>query len=62
MNRTLTHLDLACNHIGDSGAKEFVETLKSNKTLVFLNLRYNRISKSGKQIFQHINRPIDCKL
>ena len=62
VNRTLTHLDLACNHIGDSGAKEFVETLKSNKSLVFLSLRHNAISKSVKQIFQHINPPPGCEL
>ena len=46
-NRSLTHLNLSSNRIGDSGATEFVEALQTNNTLVFLDLRENKIREAG---------------
>ena len=46
-NRSLTHLNLSSNRIGDSGATEFVEALQTNNTLVFLDLRNNGIREAG---------------
>ena len=44
-NQTLTH----------TGAKAFVKVLQCNKTLMFLNLGYNSMSESGKELFKDLD-------
>mmetsp|Transcript_7597 Transcript_7597/g.16553 ORF Transcript_7597/g.16553 Transcript_7597/m.16553 type:complete len:395 (+) Transcript_7597:418-1602(+) len=46
-NPPLLHLILIGNSIGDSGAMQFAKALKSNTTMVELNLGYNHISSVG---------------
>ena len=40
-------LDVSINIIGDTGATEIAEALKTNKSLANLKLRYSRIDDTG---------------
>ena len=51
-NQSLIRLQLRENKIGDDGVKEFVEVLQCNKTLMFLGLMSNPITKSGEDLFK----------
>jgi Ran GTPase-activating protein (RanGAP) involved in mRNA processing and transport len=43
----LKHLSLRMNGIGDVGAKALATSLKTNRTLLSLNLWYNKIDVDG---------------
>lgn len=61
-NKTLTHLQLGWNKVGDSGAVEFADTLQCNKSLVFLSLKCNQFSESGRSMLKQIKPFISCAL
>jgi hypothetical protein len=39
-NKTLSHLQLALNHVGSDGVEAFVDAMSGNSTLIELNMAF----------------------
>ncbi|XP_072892818.1 NACHT, LRR and PYD domains-containing protein 6-like [Hemitrygon akajei] len=55
-------LELASNHLTDSGAKEISSALNSNRSLTVLNLSNNNLGDSGVKLVSSALRDPDCKI
>ncbi|XP_059811466.1 NACHT, LRR and PYD domains-containing protein 3-like [Hypanus sabinus] len=55
-------LELASNHLTDSGAKEISSALNTNRSLTVLNLSNNNLGDSGVKLVTSALRDPDCKI
>ena len=51
-NKSLIYLQLRHHKVSDAGAEKFVEVLQYNKTLMFLGLMHNWLTKQGNDLFE----------
>ncbi|XP_072132400.1 NACHT, LRR and PYD domains-containing protein 3-like isoform X2 [Mobula birostris] len=55
-------LELASNHLTDSGVKEIASALNTNRSLTVLNLGINKLGDSGVKLVSSALRDTECKI